>query len=66
MRYTDEDEEYAERISEVKSEVAAAMEAVGVVAEPHTLENDLWVTGPLTAILEAAHEYRSEIEELGD
>lgn len=60
-----EQEERADRISEVKSSLAEGLNHVGVAAFAHMLENDVFVEGPLTKIMEFCQEWRSEIEELG-
>lgn len=61
----DEQEERAERISEVKKMIAVQLEQAGVTALPWELEGDVYVAGPLTVILEALDGWRSELEELG-
>ena len=61
----DEQEERAERISEVKKRIAVQLEQAGVTALPWELEGDVYVDGPLTVILEALDGWRSELEELG-
>ena len=61
----DEQEERAERISEVKKRIAVQLEQAGVTALPWELEDDIYVEGPLTVILEALAGWRSELEELG-
>ena len=61
----DEQEERAERISEVKKAIAVQLEQAGVTALPWELEGDIYVEGPLTVILEALEGGRSELEELG-
>ena len=61
----DEQEEHAERIYEVKKMISAQLEQAGVPALPWELENDVYVGGPLTVILEALDGWRSELEELG-
>ena len=63
-----EEAERAERIHEVKYALAAAIatETEDVESEPSRLEDDLWVEGPLSQIMEFCREWRSEIEELGD
>ncbi len=58
-------EERAERISEVKKMIAVQLEQAGVTAMPWELEDDIYVEGPLTVILEALDGWRSELEELG-
>lgn len=67
-----EDEEYAEaeeraeRMSELKHDIAKALEREGVLAEPFRLEGDIYVEGALTDIVRVYLEWRSEIdEELG-
>lgn len=62
----DEQEERAERMSELKSMLAGDLEAqTSVQVEKWQLEDDLYVSGPLSEIIEWAQAYRSEIEELG-
>lgn len=61
----DEQEEHAERISEVKKMITVQLEQAGVTALPWELEGDIYVEGPLTVILEALEGWRSELEELG-
>ena len=61
----DEQEERAERISELKKRIAVQLEQAGVTALPWELEDDIYVEGPLTVILEALDGWRSELEELG-
>lgn len=59
-------EEEAERISELKRELSADLIRLdGVHAFPYEYERDILVQGPLSVILEWAHDWRSEIEELG-
>lgn len=59
-------EEEAERVSELKRELSADLNGLdGVNAFPYELERDILVQGPLSVILEWAHDWRSEIEELG-
>lgn len=67
-----EDEEYelqeeeAERFSELKGGLAESLNAIqSVSAHPYELERDIFVQGPLSVIIEWAHDWRSEIEELG-
>lgn len=60
-----EQEERAERIAEVKRELADDLNQYGVAAFPFMLENDVFVEGPLSVIMEFCQANRSEIEELG-
>lgn len=64
----DEEQERAERIHELKYELAGALsfETEEVEAFPEKAGDDLWVEGPLSQIMEFCHDWRSEIEELGD
>lgn len=64
----DEEKERAERIHEVKHELAGAIafETEDVEAYPTRLEDDLWVEGPLSQIMYFCQQWRSEIEELGE
>lgn len=59
----DEQEERAERLSELKTELADDLAQFGVHSE--RMENDLYVHGPLSIIMEFCQANRSEIEELG-
>lgn len=59
-------EEEAERISELKGELAESLNAIrSVSAHPYMLERDIFVHGPLSVLIEWAQDWRSEIEELG-
>lgn len=59
-------EEEAERFSELKGELAESLNSIGSVsAHPYMLEREIFVQGPLSVIVEWAHDWRSEIEELG-
>lgn len=59
-------EDEAERIAELKRDISADLNGLdGVNAFPYELERDVFVQGPLSVILEWAHDWRSEIEELG-
>lgn len=59
-------EEAAERISELKRDLSEELNLLSEVnAFPYELERDILVHGPLSVILEWAHDWRSEIEELG-
>lgn len=60
-----EQEERAERISELKRELSAHLKAAGISAFPYELEGDVLVQGPLSTIMEFCQQWRSEIEELG-
>jgi hypothetical protein len=63
-----EQEERAERISELKSRLSESIQAhTGgfIQAFPFEAEGDIIVHGPLSAIVEWARDWRSEIEELG-
>lgn len=60
-----EAEERAERISEIKKRTSLQIEQAGATALPWEIEDDIYVEGPLTVILEALEGWRSEIEELG-
>lgn len=64
----EEERERAERIHEVKHILAGALafETEDVESEPTRLEDDLWVEGPLSQIMEFCQSWRSEIEELGE
>lgn len=62
----DAQEEDAERIGSLKREISDVLKEAGVLAYPYQLENDIYVSGPLTVILEAVEGWRSELEELGD
>lgn len=56
----------AERISDLKRELADNLNGVGgVTAFPYEYERDILVQGPLSVLIEWAHDWRSEIEELG-
>lgn len=61
----DEQEARAERISQVKKDLADDLNQYGVSAFPFMLENDVLVEGPLSVIMEFCQANRSEIEELG-
>lgn len=60
-----EKEERAERIADLKRELSLSLEREGVSAFPWELGNDIYVSGPLSVIVEWARDWRSEIEELG-
>lgn len=61
-----EQEEQAERMSELKRMLGDDLEAqTSVQVEKWQLEDDLYVSGPLSEIIEWGYAYRSEIEELG-
>lgn len=63
----DEERERAERIAEVKRDLAQSFElSVSGEADYSQMENDVWVEGPLSEIFEWAQDWRSEIEELGE
>lgn len=59
------EEERAERISELKEELGNSLEKEGVVVGKWMIEDDLYVSGSLTSILNWARGWRSELEELG-
>lgn len=59
-----EDEE-ADRIVEIKRNLAIALSDEGIVALPWEYEDDIHVEGPLLEILRVARVWREEIEELG-
>lgn len=61
----DEAEERAERMGDLKRQLAVSLEGEGVSAYPWKTEGDIWVEGPLSVIVEWAREWRSEIDELG-
>lgn len=61
-----EEEERAERIGELKSQISADLKEAGVNAFPWELEDDILVHGALTDIVKVYRGWRSEIdEELG-
>lgn len=60
-----EDEEYTERLQEVRDELGELLVFAGFQAEKYRLENDIWVAGSLHDLMEFCQENRSEIEELG-
>lgn len=62
----DAQEEAAERIGSLKRGISDVLKEAGALAYPYQLENDIYVSGPLTVILEAVEGWRSELEELGD
>jgi hypothetical protein len=62
--WTEEDD--AEILLQIKTDLANALAAGGVnYASATDLENDVYVEGPLSVIVEAIRDWRSEIEELG-
>lgn len=60
------EDEDAERLDELKNEIAVALGRRGVHVDTHEVEDDLIVWGPLTDIVAVYLDHRSEIdEELG-
>lgn len=62
----DEQEEQAERISAIKEILSLLINENPFLgsANPFELENDIFYSGPLAALLEFFQENRSELEEL--
>jgi hypothetical protein len=62
----DEEEERAKRLVELKRQLSADLESrTSTVADRWRAEDDIYVAGYLSEILEWAHDWRSKIEELG-
>lgn len=63
----EEQEERAERISEVKADLSSIINRDPKLghAYPYEIEGDILYEGPLAALLEFFQENRSELEELG-
>lgn len=59
------EQEYWERILEVKSELSESLINQDFEVDVLRLDDDLWVSGPLSRLMEFCRENRSEIEELG-
>lgn len=61
-----DDEGRSDRIHDLKMQMGAELNALtGVGCDPWRYADDLYVVGPLTAIIAWAQDWRSEIEELG-
>lgn len=57
--------QYDDRIADVKLFLAVLLRDEDFQVDMKRIDNDLWVSGPLSELMEFCRENRSEIEELG-